>query len=51
MALKIAPNFIKDVWGINCKGMLGMVHAPGRYKPHQPEIIRNLEQDLKVLKQ
>jgi Mg2+ and Co2+ transporter CorA len=42
MALKIAPNFIAGIWGQNCKGMLGMIHAPGRYKPTQPHIIRNL---------
>lgn len=51
MATKIAPNFIRGVWGPNCNGSLGMIFAPGRFKPHQPEIVRNLEEDLKVLKQ
>lgn len=36
MAIKIAPNFITAVWGNNCKGMLGMIFAPGRFKASQP---------------
>lgn len=43
MALKIAPDFIKGVWGPRCQGSLGMIFAPGRYKPHQPDVIRNIE--------
>lgn len=50
MAAKIAPNILKGVWGPNCKGALGMIFAPGRFKPHQPEVVRNLEEDIKILK-
>jgi hypothetical protein len=32
MALEIAPNFINNIWGINCEGRLGMTFAPGRFK-------------------
>ncbi len=33
---KITPNFLEGVWGPSCKGRLGMVFAPGRFKPNQP---------------
>lgn len=33
---KIVPNFLEGVWGPSCKGRLGMVFAPGRFKPNQP---------------
>lgn len=42
MALKISPNFLTGVWGPQCKGMLGMIFAPGRWKSYQPDIIRDI---------
>jgi hypothetical protein len=50
LVAKIAPNFLTGVWGPTCKGSLGMIFAPGRFKIKEPEIIRNLEEDLSVIK-
>ena len=50
MALKIAPDFLIGMWGSRCKGKLGMIFAPGRLSMSRPDIIRNVEEDLKVLK-
>lgn len=50
MALKIAPDFLVGVWGNGCKGKLGMIHAPGLFSPKKPDIIRDINEDLRILK-
>lgn len=51
MSLKIAPDFLVGMWGPQCKGKLGMIFAPGRLSISRPDLIRNVEEDLKILRE
>ena len=47
----IKPDFLKNIWGHDCHGVLGMVCAPGRKKSQaNPPVARDLLTDIQNLK-